>query len=290
MSCRWVAALIVLCVGCGARSALDTNASRGAAGSAHGTEVTPDARWEPDAGCPDGLPGPALIEVKTPSGISYCIDATEVTNAEYRRFLSEEHPLRAQPPECQWNTRLEPATQPLWGSGPCPVFGKADPRHPVLCVDWCDAWMYCRWAQKRLCGRVGGGPLPMADFDDLATFADANLSQWFNACSAGGTRIYPGGDLVGSLGDCWFDYRPRSEQSAAPVGVCEGGAPGVFDLVGNAIEHIDSCVTRDGPADLCRAAGAAYAHPWDLFGECAEPFAGRRDTAWKGSGFRCCLD
>jgi formylglycine-generating enzyme required for sulfatase activity len=107
----------------------------------------------------------------------FCIDATKITNAQYNAFLTAVamDPTFQQPAKCAWNMSLMPA-----GMMNAPDF-------PVVNVDWCDAHAYCAWAGKRLCGRIGGGANP------FAAFADASSSQWYAACSAGGTKAFPYG-------------------------------------------------------------------------------------------------
>ena len=61
--------------------------------------------------------------------------------------------------------------------------------HPQVCVEWCDAQAYCLAVGKRLCGKIGGGPNALADYDD------PTRSAWLNACSNEGTKDYPYGDL-----------------------------------------------------------------------------------------------
>jgi hypothetical protein len=102
-----------------------------------------------------------MVEVTSASG-RYCIDSTEVTNAHYAAFLA-----------------MSPTPSSGW---PAPV---DQGRHPVTFVDWCDAFAFCRWAGKRLCGKIGDGANAPADL------ANAAKSQWFNACTAGGTKAYP---------------------------------------------------------------------------------------------------
>jgi hypothetical protein len=135
-----------------------------------------------DAACPSDLPGPRLVSVPTPDGGSYCIDATEVTRGDYARFLaalSQDAVAPIQPPVCEWNTSFmgiasTPQTEAL----------------PMVGVDWCDAVAFCTWAGKRLCGKIGGGAV------DYTHYALANESQWYNACSAGGTKTYRDVDIT----------------------------------------------------------------------------------------------
>jgi Sulfatase-modifying factor enzyme 1 len=59
---------------------------------------------------------------------------------------------------CAWNTSFQPESS---GSDCLNVWLIFDlvnaPANPVACVDWCDAFAYCRSIGKRLCGAFGGG-------------------------------------------------------------------------------------------------------------------------------------
>jgi len=67
-----------------------------------------------------------------------------------------------------------------------PVAGTEDA--PVVNVSWCQSHAYCQWSGKRLCGKIGGGPLPKL-YETNAT-----ESQWFNACTHQGTNAFPYGN------------------------------------------------------------------------------------------------
>lgn len=175
--------------------------------------------------CPTGLPGPALVEISAPNGTKYCIDSTEVTFGQYDEFLAAGVPIAGQPEYCV-NNPYE------YENGAPPPYKCTDhsPNLPVGCVDRCDGVAYCKWAGKRLCGRIGGGQAAIAD----ATNPD--VSQWFNACSGGGTRTYAYGDV--EIAECNVTDVP------VPVGSltqCQGSVPGVFDLSSNAVEWEDAC-------------------------------------------------
>src|SRR5262249_27777886 len=98
------------------------------------------------APCPTGM-----IGVTASSGTSYCVDSFETTRAEYQQFLALTNNgadvIAMQPAYCAWNTTFVPdATCEGYAcSGSCDD-------HPQVCIDWCDSYMYCAWAGKRMCG------------------------------------------------------------------------------------------------------------------------------------------
>jgi formylglycine-generating enzyme required for sulfatase activity len=126
-----------------------------------------------------------MIPVATASRF-YCIDQTEVTNAQYGAFLPTAP--ATQIPECSWNTSFAPQTAATTCVSPLPYDPVNRASYPVSCVDWCDAYAYCVAAGKRLCGAIGGGAVA------AASTTDANQSQWYRACSAAGARRYPYGN------------------------------------------------------------------------------------------------
>jgi formylglycine-generating enzyme len=215
----------------------------------------------PDAGgaCPSGM-----IDVG-----SFCIDPTEVTNAAYAAFLGTRPSPRWQPAYCAWNKDYEPPN----GVPP-------NDQRPVVQVNWCDARAFCAAAGKRLCGRVGGGPIPYADF------ADADQDEWFHVCSNGGTTQYSyGNDFDGTR--CGMPDQPVG---ATPT--CSGPKPpfsSVVDMSGGVWEWEDSCYVNKGAGDTCRLrGGSAMTAPAET--TCNKDNAVPRNSAFANVGFRCCAD
>ncbi len=227
--------------------------------------------------------------------VSFCIDETEVTQADYLLFLLDVGDVSGteQPPECAFNTEL---TRSGAGSA-CPSFTTAN-NLPVNCVDWCDAYAYCAWAGKRLCGAFGGGPLDL----------DANLAndEWHFACTGGFQKVYPYGD-TGQICACYIpeewttqmmcDYRDITNLNyKAPVGShpdCEGGFPGIFDMQGNASEWTARCAPGDGSGDeLCVArGGTTFSVGGSSYYRCdlLDQTYARNDPS-VDPGIRCCKD
>jgi formylglycine-generating enzyme required for sulfatase activity len=218
------------------------------------------------ATCLPGGRGPDMVSVG-----AFCVDSTEVTAGQYRTFLAATGTSNLLPPTCAFKSTYSPAP------------GDADD-YPVRDVDWCDAYAFCRWAGKRLCGQIGGGPNPFYDY------AEATHDQWYFACSAGGTRNYPYGQTY--VGTTCND---QAYDAGAPVPVkqasaCVGGFPGLYDMAGNVWEWEDSCNDAGGAGDLCRSRGGMYND--NVQTQCAfdtfQHFSPTRNFRASFQGFRCC--
>lgn len=170
-----------------------------------------------DAGpvCPSGR-GPTMVHVEGPrDGRAYCIDTTEVTNAQYEAFLASIPDPADQPIECAGSNSS--FTPDRW---PRPT-DRSD--EPVRDVDWCDARAFCAWAGKRLCSLTDGTTVGGSDDE-----RDPNRSEWVHACSAGDVTIV----------DCGVGI-----ETVASRPCCQ--ANGVYDLIGNVDEWTGTCSGED---------------------------------------------
>jgi len=256
------------------------------------TFVPEEAAVQPpdDSGvaCP-GKPMPPAIRVGN-QGNTFCIDTTEVTNAQYQTFLDAKVDPKSQPPKCAWNTSFETAT----------IDGGAN--LPVANVDWCDALAYCTWAGKYLCGSATGGkkqgPVTLEGTSDFTTH------QWMIACSAGGRLRYPYGAQPKPSSCNTAEYDAGKTLPVATINTCVGGYIGLHDLVGNVWEWYDGPCRADaglepvgpdagdgGPhADDCWIKGGAFTSRGAEF-DCRFDGQGvRRDLKNDSVGFRCCSD
>ncbi|MEI9949581.1 MAG: SUMF1/EgtB/PvdO family nonheme iron enzyme [Pseudomonadota bacterium] len=202
---------------------------------------------------------------------SYYIDSTEISKAQYDVFLAAKGPdTSAQVAECSWNTSYA-------ADGPA----VDDPR-PMVNVDWCDAAAYCAWADKRLCGAIGGGALPPADVNN------ATKGQWYLACAGASNDRYPYGGTTFKPDYC-NEYSSGDMADIAEFDKCEGHYPGIFDLVGNAAEWIDSCDTDGGTdrsLDNCRLTGGSFVSADYTCQTYFDTY--RRSDHRSAFGFRCC--
>lgn len=223
-----------------------------------------------------GDKGPTPVELDR-----YCIDATEVSERQYAEFLATSPDVAAQATDCAWNQYFEP--QPFYMDTPRGPYEPARADSPVTEVDFCDARAYCEWAGKRLCGRRGGGSLPL----DQVEIAEE--SEWFWACSGGGALAYP-------YGQDFDASRCAVEEAQHLIGAeprCEGGFSGLFDLIGNVWEWEDSCIddASKAPEDvICsRRGGATRVDPtsWSC-ADRGDPSS--RKTRQVDMGIRCCSD
>lgn len=239
----------------------------------------------PELSCPAGLPGPsqALVSASTQS---FCIDTTEVTRSDYETFLEAGVPsqsMTGEPEECAWNASYVPT------SGY--PFAMRDLLEPVVFVDWCDAYAYCAWAGKRLCGALGGGT--------LALDAPVTSDEWHFACSGGFMTTYPyGNDPM--VGACNIPNEntpedPSDNNTKAPVGsypACEGGLAGLFDMQGNVSEWIDRCDPGTGAGDESCSQRGGHTFGTAMYWRCnnLDESGARNDPDAREVGFRCCRD
>ncbi len=201
-----------------------------------------------------------------------CIDSTEVTNADYAAFVAANVPTTGQPSYCSWNTSYTPSSG--W-----PATGKDN--YPVVYVDWCDAYAYCKWAGKRLCGDVGGGPSAYAQYNSAS-------SQWFNACSLAGLYPYPYGATYDPSACNGQDYGAKAALPVKQASKCEGAWTGVYDMSGNVWEWEDSCQSTSGAKDQCRLRGGSYWYNGSSDLRCDTANENDRSTQNDIVGFRCC--
>jgi formylglycine-generating enzyme len=249
-----------------------------------------------DGGCP---PMQGAVQVKitsVPPGASpFCIDSTEVTNAQYAQFLSalpnagipgagDAGRPGAVPDGCEEVTSATPSEGWPYQSG--------YDEYPVTNVNWCQAYAYCAWAGKNLCGQIRG---PDSDGGALPTtkFTDPTLSEWFDACSMGGTRTYPYGKsyepvcegaVDGSAGLQPVRYNPS----------CVGGFPGVYDMSGNVWEWTNVCA-GPGPGQteanvFCYTMGGGFDSTSTTDLSCVGERNWTRTAGMGDIGIRCCLD
>lgn len=211
--------------------------------------------------CPPAFGAMVLVDA---GGLLFCIDSTEVTNASYNVFVGVTGGSPASgvvdasvPTGCAGNVTFNRLT----GAGDAST-------EPASNIDWCDAFAFCAWAGKRLCGKTVGG--------------DASTGEWFTACSNGGaqTHAYGNGYVAGACNE-----DATGTLMAAPVGSfpgCEGGVPGIVDMNGNVRELIDDC-----DLTTCSAAGGYYFAPTT---GCAVSALVAKSVAGAATGFRCCAD
>lgn len=220
----------------------------------------------------------------------YSIDVTEVTQGQYEAWVATNPALpESTDTSCGYVSSYAEQSRSLYTVDCARYTGADADHHPVGCVDWCDAYAYCKGVGKRLCGAIGGGS------NDNSSYADASTSQWYRACSAGGVYQYPYGNTVQTT------YCNGAEQwSATYLGLghsvavgslpnCVTSATGyadVYDLSGNVLEWEDSCNGTEQSAN-CHARGGSF----DTLSSglhCGVDDGTMRKVIYDDLGFRCC--
>jgi formylglycine-generating enzyme len=219
------------------------------------------------------------------AGATYEIDATEVTRSQYEGWLATNpDPKNGQDNWCAWNTSF--SASPACLADP-PACQANCGNHPQTCVDWCDAYAFCKAIGKRLCGKIGGGPNGYVGADQN----DANKDQWYNVCSTGGVSAYPYGNGYGALLCNGTDNGVGSTMAVGSNAICVTaglGYEGVYDLSGNVWEWEDACDGTTGKSDSCRVRGGAFSGP-NVSLRCDYTTSNSRDYPYGNAvGFRCC--
>ena len=158
-------------------------------------------------------------------------------------------------------------------------------------VDWCDAYAFCAYAGKRLCGGIGGGELNLSSSLSLQ-------SEWQYACTHGGdpNYQYPYGPTV-KPDVCLYNDSPSSSHSrpVAQNPQCVGPA-GIFDLSGNVWEWENACDRSpslpDGASNAqCNLRGGGFLRVSSAWGACTKvPGGWTRGSFTDDTGIRCCAD
>jgi len=218
-----------------------------------------------DADCPKDRGGSALVRMPD---AAFCLEATEVSNAQYDAFLAatDGGRLDVGVPE----GGLPPACGALTSFARVGVIFAPPAQTPVTRIPWCAAYAYCAWLGKRLC------------LGSTAPDRDAAAGEWYSACSAAGTRELPYGDAA-TYGVCNTDDLSASAVGSYPG--CEGGVPGLFDMVGNVEEWVDAC----NDAGTCPVVGGYHSTGVD-YATCRTSSDISRASASSAVGFRCCAD
>ncbi len=145
----------------------------------------------------------------------FALHETEVTEGQYADCVSaSECTVPGTDTDCNWE-----------------VSGRSD--HPINCVNYSQAVVYCAWAGKRLPTRH--------EWEYAARYPDARMYPWGNSTSGYATKTNT------NSGD--------SYTTTAPVGSLTDGnsALGLKDMSGNVYEWTQSsrCIWETGPCNNC---------------------------------------
>jgi formylglycine-generating enzyme len=245
----------------------------------------PTATSKPITQCPEGLPGPSLAFIPHPQA-PFCMDTTEVSQAQYAQFLADPKDKGTlQPERCSGNDSFQPVQGSHNTHGGCDgekVYVYKPEKNgnlPIACIDWCDAATYCAWAGKHLCGGIGGGGL---DYDK-----DVMAGQWGYACSQGGKTAYSYGDTF-QKGLCVDGTEKPGAVGVSDRPACAGSEPPfseIKNLNGNILEFEDAC-----DKFLCRIRGLTNPLIPETQTRCDVAIGFATNYYSSTTGFRCCYD
>ena len=270
-------------MGSGAESGSLTGNAGADLGGAGGAEMLPKAGAPSTGPCTNGTCTECPVGMKqtaSKDGFFYCIDAAEVTNADYLAF-TERYTVATviATTACTANDTLIPDSNCSEALTDVPSRNL-----PVVCVDYCDAEAYCTMHGKRLCGRVGGTR------NDPGDNADPAADEWYAACAGPGETVYPYGNSASaskcnSSGYAPADMGPRD---LATLSECEGGISGLYNMSGNVAEWEWSCSSNAATATCSTRGGSFVDGPYEV--RCSGSISLDRFDAQDTVGFRCCAN
>jgi len=218
---------------------------------------------------------------------AYCIDRTEVTVRDYRRCVAARRcaPQRTIAPYAEaapegLRRALEPA---------CNYGRPGADAHPMNCVDWRNADVYCRWRGARL-------PTEL-EWEHAARGDDERRYVWGDAPPGPGAPA----NLCGPECSAWFAARGMTQRSwrftddgfgaTAPVGsfAADTSPFGVLDLAGNVAEW--TATLQRAPDDPRSRSRVFRGHGWSDPDASSGHALGRGhfEAVYRNSflGFRC---
>jgi formylglycine-generating enzyme required for sulfatase activity len=183
-----------------------------------------------------------------------CIDAVHYTNARFAEFISRNGN------NCEGQPCLVEREQIVKKGKAWKVAAPRFAQHPATSVTWYGAKAACEAEGARLCTDK--------EWDAACRGPQQTRLPYGNAHEIGRCNLsVPGGRVSSEVGSF------RS---------CEGGVPGIFDMIGNAWQWLDACDDR-----RCEArGGSAVSFPGFVDCGYAERFL--KTIGYRGVGFRCC--
>ncbi|MBI2899001.1 MAG: PEGA domain-containing protein [Planctomycetes bacterium] len=210
-------------------------------------------------GTRDPLPGQIYARKETLA--AYYVDRHEVTNALYAVFLAYVR-----------ETKDHSKCHPDEGKGKdhAPAFWEDAalnlPNHPVVGVDFWDAYAYASWSGKRL----------------------PTEKEWEKAARGKSGYTYPWGDQWDPARLNWGDFSKQNYEFTSPVGAFPSGASpyGCLDMAGNAAEWCADSYESNRPDKVVRG-GSFRDREWTIS---VSRWKEAMNTRVKWLGFRCVMD